>query len=44
MLPPKSVSVISLKVPRELNTRHLYQLDATDNLPPGIVPWQWIVK
>ena len=37
MLPP-SVSVISVKTLTELNTRHLYQLDATDNLPPGIIP------
>ena len=34
MLPPISVSVISVKAPTELNTRHLYQLDVTNNLPP----------
>ena len=38
MLPPRSVSVISVKAPTELNTRHLYQLDATDNLAPDIIP------
>ena len=38
MLPPRSISVISVKAPTRLNTRHLYQLDATDNLSPGIIP------
>ena len=38
MLPDRSVSVISVKAPIELNTRHLYQLDATDNLLSGIIP------
>ena len=37
MLPTRSVSAMSVKAPTELNTRHLYQLDATDNLPPGII-------
>ena len=37
MLPPGSVSVISVKGPTEVNTRYLYQLDAADNLPPGII-------
>ena len=34
MLPPRNVWVISIKAPTELNTRHIYQLDATANLPP----------
>ena len=38
MLPPRSVSVISVKTPTELTTRHLYQLDTADNLPSGIIP------
>ena len=38
MSPPGSVSVISVKAPTKLNPRHLYQMDATNNLPPGIIP------
>ena len=38
MLPPRNVSIISVQAPMDLNTRHLYQLNATDNLPPGIIP------
>ena len=38
MLPPKSISIISVQAPNNLNTRHLYQLDATDDLPSGIIP------
>ena len=38
ILPPRSVSVISEKVKTKLNTRYLYQLNATDNLPCGILP------
>ena len=38
MLPLRSISVISEKVPTQLTTRHLYQLDATHNLPCGIIP------
>ena len=38
MLPPRSILVISVKAPTELNTRHLHQLDATDNLQPGVIP------
>ena len=38
MLSPRSVSVISVKAPTQLNTRHLYQLDTTDKLPLGIIP------
>ena len=37
MLLPRSVSVISVKAPTELNTRHQYQLVAIDKLPPGIM-------
>ena len=37
MLPPRSVSLISVKAPM-LNTRHLYQLDAADNLPADTIP------
>ena len=29
---------MSVNASTELNTRYLYQLDATDNLPPDIVP------
>ena len=38
MLPPRSISIISVQAPTKLNTRHLYRLDATDNLPSGIIP------
>ena len=38
MLPARSISVISVQVLTELNTSHFYQLDATDNLPSGIIP------
>ena len=38
MLPPRSVSVISVKVSTKLNTRHLYQLNAADKLLPHIIP------
>ena len=36
-LPPRSISVISAQAPTELDTKHLYQLDATD-LTSGIIP------
>ena len=38
MLPPRSVSIISIKAPTKLNARHLYRLDAADNVPPSIIP------
>ena len=37
MLPLRGVSVISVQAFTKLNTRHLYQLYATDNLPSGII-------
>ena len=30
--------MISVQAPTELDTKHLYQLDATDDLPSGIIP------
>ena len=44
MLPPRNISIISVQAPIELNTRYLYQLDATDDLSLGIIPLQWIIK
>ena len=38
MLPARSISVISVQVPTELNTKHLYQMGVTDDLPSGIIP------
>ena len=35
-LPPRSI-LISVQAPTKLNTRHVFQLNATDNLPPGII-------
>ena len=37
-LPPRSILVISVQAPMELNIKHLYQLDAIDDLPSGIIP------
>ena len=36
-LPPRSIYIISGLAPTELNTKHLYQLDAADDLPSGII-------
>ena len=44
ILPTRSISVISVQAPTELNTRHLYQLDVTGDLPPGIIPLAVICK
>ena len=37
-LPPRSISVISVQSPTDIGTKHLYQLDAADDLPSGIIP------
>ena len=37
MLPARSISVISVQAPTKVNTRHLYQLDAIDDLPLGSI-------
>ena len=37
-LAPRSISVISVQVPTKLNLKHLYQPDAADDLPSGIIP------
>ena len=38
MLPARSISLISVQAPTELNTKHPYQLDVTDDYPSGIIP------
>ena len=37
-LPPRSISVISVQAPTKLNTKHIYQLTANDDLMVGIIP------
>ena len=37
-LPPKSISQLSVQAPTELNTKHIYQPIATDDLLSGIIP------
>ena len=37
-LPPGSICVIAVQAPTELNTKHIYQLNASDDLPSGIIP------
>ena len=36
--PPRSTSVIAVQTPTELNTKHIYQLNASEDLPSGIIP------
>ena len=38
MLPSRGISVISVQAPTELTTRHLYHLDATNDLLSGVIP------
>ena len=38
ILPPRSISAISVQAPTELDTKHLYQLDTTADLLSGIIP------
>ena len=38
MLQSRSMSVISLQAPTKLNTRHIYQPDVINCLPPSITP------
>ena len=37
-LPPGSISVMAVQAPSELNTKYIYQLNTTDDLPSGIIP------
>ena len=37
-LPPRSISVISVKAPIKLNTKHINPVNATDDLLSGIIP------
>ena len=37
-LPSRSITVISVQAPTELNTNHIYQLDTKDDLLSGIIP------
>ena len=37
-LPLRSISVIALQAPIELNTQHIYQLNTSDDLPSGLIP------
>ena len=37
-LPSRSISVIAVQAPTELNTQHIYQLNASDDLLSGIIP------
>ena len=38
ILQPRTISVISGQAPTKVNTKYLYQLYATDDLPSGIIP------
>ena len=38
ILQPRSISIISVQGATELNTWHLYQLNAADDLPSGNIP------
>ena len=37
-LPPRSICIIAVQAPSELNTKYIYQLNATDDLLSGIIP------
>ena len=37
-LPPRSISIISVQVPIELNIKHLYKLNTPDDILSGIIP------
>ena len=36
-LPLRSISVTAIQAPTELNTQHIYQLNASDDLPLGLI-------
>ena len=36
-LPPRSILVIAVQSLTELNTKHIYQLKASDDLPSGLI-------
>ena len=38
-LPLRSISVIAVQAPTELNTKHIYQLNASGDLLSGIIPF-----
>ena len=37
-LQPRSISVITVHTPPELNVQHVYALDASHDLPLGLIP------
>ena len=43
-LQPKSISVITVQTPTELNTKHTYAFDASDDLPLGHIPLSVVHK
>ena len=36
-LQPRGISVLTVKAPMELSTQHIYKLNASNNLPLGII-------
>ena len=36
-LPSRGISIIAVQTPTELNTKHIYQLNAANDLPSGII-------
>ena len=38
LLALRSISVIAVQAPTKLNTKHIHQLNATDDLPSGVIP------
>ena len=36
-IPPKSISILPVQVPTELNTKHIYQLNASNDQPSSII-------
>ena len=37
-LPPRSILVVNIQTPTELDTQHIYTLDTSDDLPLGLIP------